>query len=430
MPDAEWLATLASSLPRYFNSLSGRCTLVLSDCVVECSKSVLSAQSPVLEEYFMSSERDINRIIAERRAAFLAKGDNIETSHAGDGHDDNPDVDDDDEDDDTSVIVLTDYYGFDDIVSSFFRSFYTGEITINPETYHVTLKLACKYEVAWIITKCCSFLETFLNEQNFFQHFRFLMVFQEDRITNLVLAKLRGLNYESLIDHTNINSELQKIDIDQLVAVLNNLQPPTELHMAHLALSWLEHDLPSRKSKFLSIISNLRLINVPQSFTNDVVLKYVEDRQMESTQLWKIVLGAQTFFFARNMGRSPKNKTQEQFPNVFESRSSYLESEEYEFKISFKNLKKGKFKDKNVKLVYESELDKFYFCFKRRCCFVYFTNEDLVKSRSMHKLLLPVSEKSYGDDKYSYRSEEVQIFNELDLENNDGFADVVAVFFS
>ncbi|KAL5269999.1 hypothetical protein ACHWQZ_G003470 [Mnemiopsis leidyi] len=423
MPHEEWRQSLTTSIPRFFNTLSGRCTLVLSECVVECSKTILSSQSPVLEEYFMRSERDINALIAERRRRFLA-GEGVECPGETD--------EEDDEEDETSVLVLTDYYGYDDIVSEFFRSFYTGDISVNSDTFRVTLKLACQYEVSWVISECCTFLETFLTEANFIDNFKFLMALKEERITAKVISKLSSFDHSKLMNHSNIDHQWFDVDIDLLVVLMDNLQPPSEIYVSHLAFSWLEYNLEHRKSKFETIISNLRLVNLPQSFINEVILKFSDVHKVDSTNLYRMVLGTQSFFFSRQMGGAPRQKNLERFPKIFQSRDSYVEMEEFEFRISLQELREKRVVTDSVSLVYNEETGEYRLAFCHRCCFVYFTDELIISANPISKIVIPIEKTTVSDDGRLFVSKEISILKDLlnrseeDVKIN--FVNLVAVF--
>ena len=371
----------------------------------------------------MSSERDINSLIAERRRRYLA----------GERPEDAPE---DDEEDETSVIVLTDYYGFDDVVSEFFRSFYTGEVSVNADTYRVTLKLACQYQVSWVISVCCQFLERFLAEDNFIDHFKFLMALKEDRVTEATIRKLQSCDYCKLINHGSIAPEWLNIDIDLLVVLLDNLQAPLEIYIAHLAFSWLEHNLEHRKKMFETIISNLRLFNLPQSFIDNVILKFSDVHKVDSTNLYRMVLGTQSYFFSLQMGGTPRKKTLESFPKVYESRASYLKMEEFEFRISIPGLAEGDFVTDNVRLVYNEETGRYRFVFSRSCCFVYITNEQLVALYPISKILIPVDKSidQYNTTGEYFVSKEIDVIKDVllmsDNDRDANFVSFVAVFFS
>ena len=383
----------------------------------------------------MSSERDINALIAERRKRYLAgeEADVVDEDNHVPGDDDD---DTDDENDETSVLVLTDYYGYDDILSDFFRSFYTGEISVNSETYRVTFKLACKYEVSWVISECCEFLEGFLNEKNFIDHFKFLMALKEDRITETTIAKLRSLDYCKLIDHNNIAPGWLNIDIDLLVVLLDHLQPPSEIYVAQLAFSWLEHDLQHRKRKFETIISNLRLVNLPQSFINDVILKFSDVHKVDSTNLYRMVLGTQTYFFSRQMGGPPRRKTLEKFPKVYESRESYVNFEDLEFRVPIRDLQERNFSTNSIRLIYEESSNRYHLAFSRRCCFVYITNDSLIAKYPMSKILIPVESSVDSNDiaGTNFISKEIEIIRDVLSTSTDdrdvNFIGFVAVFLS
>ena len=370
----------------------------------------------------MRSERDINALIAERRRRFLA-GENVLR----------PGENEDEEEDETSVLVLTDYYGYDDIVSEFFRSFYTGDICVDSNTFRVTMKLACQYEVSWVISECCKFLEEFLTEENFMNHFKFLMAFKEERITGEVISKLRSFDYSKLINHSNIHPHWFEIDIDLLVVLMDNLQPPSEIYVAHLAFSWLENNLEHRKRKFETIISNLRLVNLPQSFINEVILKFSDVHKVDSTNLYRMVLGTQSYFFSRQMGGTPRQKTLEKFPKIFESRESYEEMEEFEFRVSVQELRERRLMNEFVSLIHNEENDEYRLAFCHRCCFVYITDELIISANPISRILTPIETTvSENSSQQLFVTKEISILKDL-LNRSEGdvkinFINLVAVF--
>ena len=373
----------------------------------------------------MRSERDINAIIAERRRKFLA-GENV--MRPGENEDE------DDDDDETSVLVLSDYYGYDDIVSEFFRSFYTGDICVDSNTFRVTMKLACQYEVSWVISECCKFLEGFLTEENFMDHFKFLMAFKEERITGKVVSKLRLFDYNKLINHSNIDPHWFEVDIDLLVVLMDNLQPPSEIYIAHLAFSWLQNNLEHRKRKFETIISNLRLVNLPQSFINEVILKFSDVHKVDSTNLYRMVLGTQSYFFSRQMGGTPRQKTLEKFPKIFDSRESYVDMEEFEFRISVQELREKRLLTDSVSLKHNEENDEYRLAFGHRCCFVYITDELIISANPISRILTPIETITISENSCQqlFVTKEMSILKDL-LNRSEGgvkinFINLVAVF--
>ena len=374
----------------------------------------------------MSSERDINKLIAQRRRRYL--GEAVADDEDGD-LDEDEFVASDDEEDETSVIIMTDYYGYDDIVSEFFRSFYSGEITINADTYRVTMKLACQYEVSWVISECCSFLETFLNEDNFIDNYKFLMNFKNDNIASTTLGKLLSFDYHTLLNHHEpLSSNWFNMDEHLFTTLLDHLLPPSEMYITHLLFLWLEFDEPHRKCKFETLIQNLRLVHVSQSFVGEVVLKYAEVHGVESKALYRMVLGAQSYFFSQMAGVPPRRPAVDLFPKIYESRSSFVRNEEFSFSIPVESIRLGHFEIDEVSLI----VDQGYFklVFKRNCCFVFITNSAIVEKYSVSRLLIPVSRTSINEDDHAFVSKDIDIFGDVIATSDElGLAniDMVAV---
>jgi hypothetical protein len=261
------------------------------------------------------------------------------------------------------------------------------------------------------------------------------MVLKEDRITDKTIAKLRSLNYGKLINHEEMAVEWLNMDIELLIVLLEHLQPPSEIYIAHLVFSWLEHNLQHRKIKFETLISNLRLVNLPQSFINDVILKFADVHKVDSTNLYRMILGTQTYFFSLRMGGIPRRKTRDNFPKVYESRESYLKMEELEFRIPIQDLANKDFTSDSVWLIYDDKTDRFHLAFNKRCCFVYITNEQLVAENPISKILVPVQKCGDSEDGIVIHSlsKEIGIINDVLFKSESDkdvlqFLSFVAVF--
>ena len=129
-----------------------------------------------------------------------------------------------------------------------------------------------------MVAECCSFLSQHLTSANFLQHFDFLLKLEEKSITETVLEKLRTLSFSKVIEGSvenkdnsgSVPMEILRLKLDSFLLLIENLQPPTELHIAYISFAWLQHDLPHRKLKLHTLLSHLRLIHLPQSFVNEV----------------------------------------------------------------------------------------------------------------------------------------------------------------
>ena len=64
-----------------------------------------------------------------------------------------------------------------------------------------------------------------------------------------------------------------------------------------------------------------------------MILKFAEVHEVETTDLFRMVLGVQSYFFSRSSFPSLRSKTQQRFPVVFSSRNCYRGSEEREFSV-------------------------------------------------------------------------------------------------
>ena len=404
----EWLCNLGKMLPRYFNSkcFGGKCTIVLSDCVIECSKTILSAQSPVLDLYFRersSVESGREKRMNKEYEIDLTGQHNLQDFSF---------LDDADDEDDSTVLILTEYYGYDDVVKEFFKSFYSGLIDISPPTYRITFKLACQYEVKWIVKQCSEFLGTHLKASNFITECKFLLGLEQDCITKKMLFLLEGMRYFDLFRSHDIPSEWFTLSFDQLISIMPHLRSSSELFIFNLAFQWLEYD-PTRKIHFEKLLSNIGIVNLPIKFVCDFVLKHIEGMYEETANLYKMIMTAQNHCFMKRTGITKPPKKSYPFPKIFYTRPSLRNTEEYEFSIQKEDLfsKKNAFADSVVTLKLDkNDISKSRFVFSKPCCFVYIITPELVMHHSIRKLLIPVQ---VVKEKFNFQSHDIKIFGEI-----------------
>lgn len=254
--NSTWSENLTLKLPSFFNtSICGSTKVTVSDHSLECSKAILAAQSPVLEEYFSKS---------------------VEYS---------------------SRLILSEYFGSDDIVTEFFRAFYNGKLSLAESSYKISFKLCTQFNVAWMIQECRKFLRSIVTSENFIEEYIFASVICNPVLVQELQVVVRRLDYFTVTSHSKWNL----LTKPQLISLLPHLPAPNEVLVCQDVFNWMEYEA-QRKNSIYDVISMTRLGSLPINFLTTTIESYISSQYVETLKLLKMLTEAFRCVAMKNMG--------------------------------------------------------------------------------------------------------------------------------